>query len=64
VLSRLGLPRRDDRGTMFDPARHEAIASRPAAGAADGSVVEVIRLGYGEGDHQLRPAQVVVARSG
>jgi molecular chaperone GrpE (heat shock protein) len=27
-------------------------------------VVEVIQPGYGEGDHQLRPAQVVVARSG
>lgn len=64
VLSRLGFPRRDDRGTMFDPARHEAIASRPAAGAADGTVVEVTRPGYGEGDHQLRPAQVVVARPG
>ena len=64
VLSRLGFPRRDDRGMMFDPARHEAIASRPAAGAADGTVVEVTRPGYGEGDHQLRPAQVVVARSG
>ena len=64
VLSRLGFPRRDDRGTMFDPARHEAIASRQAAGAADGTVVEVTRPGYGEGDHQLRPAQVVVARSG
>jgi len=65
VLDRLGFPRReDDQGAMFDPARHDAVAARDAAGAADGSVVEVIRPGYGEGDHQLRPAQVVVARSG
>ncbi len=64
VLARLGFPRRDDRGAMFDPARHEAIAARPDPAAVDGSVVEVIRPGYGEGDHQLRPAQVVVARSG
>ena len=28
VLSRLGFPRRDDHGAMFDPARHEAIAVR------------------------------------
>jgi molecular chaperone GrpE len=64
VLARLGFPRRDDRGAKFDPARHEAIASRPDPGAEDGSVAEVIRPAYGEGDHQLRPAQVVVARPG
>ena len=64
VLARLGFPRRDDRGARFDPARHEAVASRPDPGAEDGSVAEVIRPAYGEGDHQLRPAQVVVARSG
>jgi molecular chaperone GrpE len=64
VLARLGFPRRDDRGAKFDPARHEAIASRPDPGAEDGSVAEVIRSAYGEGDHQLRPAQVVVARAG
>jgi molecular chaperone GrpE len=64
VLARLGFPRRDDLGARFDPARHEAVASRPDPGAEDGSVVEVIRPGYGEGDHQLRPAQVVVARAG
>jgi len=65
VLGRLGFPRReDDRGAMFDPFRHDAVAARDTAGAADGSVVEVVRPGYGEGDHQLRPAQVVVARSG
>ena len=63
VLARLGFPRRDDRGAKFDPARHEAIASRPDPGAEDGSVVEVIRPAYGERDHQLRPAQVVVARA-
>ena len=65
VLDRLGFPRReDDQGAAFDPARHDAVAARDAAGAADGSVMEVIRPGYGEGDHQLRPAQVVVARPG
>src|ERR1700761_3131324 len=65
VLGRLGFPRReDDEGAAFDPARHDAVAARDVAGAADGSVVEVVRPGYGEGDHQLRPAQVVVARPG
>jgi molecular chaperone GrpE len=64
VLARLGYPRRDDLGTTFDPARHDAVATRADPAGADGSVVEVIQPAYGEGDHQLRPAQVVVARSG
>jgi molecular chaperone GrpE len=63
VLARLGFPRRDDRGARFDPARHDAVATRADPGAEDGSVIEVIRPGYGDGDHQLRPAQVVVARA-
>jgi len=62
VLARLGFPRRDDRGAQFDPVRHEAIASRPDPGVKADVVAEVVRPAYGEGDHQLRPAQVVVAR--
>jgi molecular chaperone GrpE len=61
VLTRLGFARRDDTGAMFDPARHDAVASRPVSDAAPGTVVEVVQPGYGDGDHQLRPAQVVVA---
>jgi molecular chaperone GrpE len=64
VLARLGFPRRDDRGARFDPTRHEAVATRPDPGTEADTVAEVVRPGYGEGDHQLRPAQVVVARSG
>jgi molecular chaperone GrpE len=64
VLAQLGYPRRDDDlGTEFDPARHEAIASRHDPAVPEGSVVEVVAPAYGEGDRQLRPAQVVVARS-
>jgi molecular chaperone GrpE len=62
VLARLGFPRRDDRGARFDPTRHEAVATRPDPGTEADMVAEVVRPGYGEGDHQLRPAQVVVAR--
>jgi molecular chaperone GrpE len=64
LLSRLGYPRRDDLGACFDPARHDAVASLPTAGAPPGTVVEVVQPAYGEGDRQLRPAQVVVARGG
>ena len=64
VLARLGFQRRDDRGARFDPTRHEAVATRPDPGTEADMVAEVVRPGYGEGDHQLRPAQVVVARPG
>jgi molecular chaperone GrpE len=64
VLAQLGYPRRDDDlGAEFDPARHEAIASREDPAVPEGSIVEVVAPAYGEGDRQLRPAQVVVARS-
>ena len=62
LLSRLGYPRRDDLGARFDPARHDAVASIPAAGAPPGTVVEVVHPAYGDGAYQLRPAQVVVAK--
>ncbi len=55
VLDQLGFTRRHDLGARFDPARHEAIATRADPSAADGSVVEVVRPGYGEGDSQLGP---------
>jgi molecular chaperone GrpE len=64
VLAQMGFARRDDRGAAFDPQRHEAVASRPEAAATSDVVAEVIRPAYGEGDRQLRPAQVVVARPG
>jgi molecular chaperone GrpE len=61
VLARLGFPRRDDLGEMFDPARHEAVATVTDPDAPAGTVVGVVRPGYGDGEHQLRPAAVVVA---
>jgi molecular chaperone GrpE len=63
ILSQLGFARRDDLGDQFDPARHEAVAARPDASVPASSVVEVVQPGYGEGDSQLRPAQVVVAKA-
>jgi molecular chaperone GrpE len=61
VLAALGFPRRDDTGDAFDPTRHEAVAVIDDPGAPPGTIVHVVRPGYGEGDHQLRPASVVVA---
>jgi molecular chaperone GrpE len=61
ILERLGFSRIDDAGVPFNPARHEAIATVRESGAAPGTVVRVVRPGYGEGEGQLRPAAVVVA---
>jgi molecular chaperone GrpE len=62
LLGRLGFPRRDDVGERFDPARHSAVATKEDADVPPGTVVEVLRPGYGDDDHQLRPALVVVAQ--
>jgi molecular chaperone GrpE len=63
ILAGLGYPRRDDAGATFDPARHDAIAVHSDPGAAAGTVIHVVRPGYGDEEHQLRPAQVVVAKA-
>jgi len=64
TLARLGFPRREEVGVQFDPARHEAIAVQADTDAEAGTVLEVVRAGYGDREHQLRPAQVVVAKAG
>ena len=62
VVARLGFPRFEDVGERFDPARHEAV-SAVEADAAPGTVVAVVRPGYGTPEVILRPAAVVVARA-
>jgi molecular chaperone GrpE len=62
VIGRLGFPRQDDEGAVFDPSRHEAVSTVADADAAEGTVVRVLLPSYGEGERQLRPAQVVVAK--
>lgn len=61
TLGTLGFPRREDTGLPFDPVWHEAVSVVPNTGEPDGTVLQVIRPGYGESDRQLRPATVVVA---
>jgi len=61
VLAGLGYPRQDEAGVPFDPARHEAVSVVDEPEAAPGTVVRVLRPGYGEGERQLRPAAVAVA---
>ena len=62
VLEGLGVTRVDPLGSMFDPSRHEAVATTPAAsGIPAGQIVGVVRPGYVMGDDILRPAMVAVA---
>lgn len=62
VLERLGFRRHDEVGMAFDPARHEALGSVTGREVTPGTVVRVLRPGYGDGERVLRPAAVVVAR--
>ena len=62
VLAELGYPRQDESGVPFDPTRHEVVAVVPSEdGTPPGSVVSVLRPGYGDTTQQLRPASVAVA---
>jgi molecular chaperone GrpE len=61
VLERLGFPRFEDVGQPFNPARHEAVSTVDDDTPA-GTVVGVVRPGYGTNEEILRPAGVVVSR--
>ncbi|MCV7173691.1 nucleotide exchange factor GrpE [Mycobacterium manitobense] len=62
VLEHLGYPRDAESGVPFDPQRHEVVGVVEHADSTPGTVVEVVRPGYGQGSSQLRPAAVVVSR--
>jgi molecular chaperone GrpE len=64
VLEQLGYPRDAQSGVPFDPQRHEVVGVVEHGDSAPGTVVEVLRPGYGKGSRQLRPAAVVVSRRG
>lgn len=62
VLELLGYPRHAETGMAFDPARHEVVSVVDDPDVEPGTVVQVLRPGYGDGDRQLRPATVTVAK--
>jgi molecular chaperone GrpE len=62
VLARLGYDRRDESGVRFDPAAHEVVTVVDDPDATPGTVVRVLRPGYGDAERQLRPVGVAVAR--
>lgn len=61
VLESLGYPRHDEVGVPFDPARHEVVSVVDDPESEPGTVVRVLRPGYGEAERQLRPGAVAVA---
>jgi molecular chaperone GrpE len=61
ILATLGYLRLDPLAERFDPVRHEAVSTAPGTGVDPGTIVHVVRPGYGDREHQLRPAAVVVA---
>jgi len=62
-LESLGVKRIEVDGVDFDPLKHEAVSTVPAAAPADdGRVVGVVRHGYMIGEDILRPASVAVAK--
>jgi molecular chaperone GrpE len=61
VLASLGFARQDEVGVPFDPSRHEVVNVVDDPDAEPGTVVRVLRPGYGTAEKQLRPGAVTVA---
>jgi molecular chaperone GrpE len=51
-------------GEKFDPHKHQAISAIDAPGAEPNTVVQVLQKGYTLSDRVLRPALVMVSKSG
>lgn len=64
ILAQLGFGPVGAVGEPFDPARHEAAEAVEQPDVPAGTIVRVIRPGYGGGTLLLRPAVVAVARAG
>ena len=61
VVASLGFSRYDEVGVPFDPVRHEVVNVVDDSEAEPGTVVRVLRPGYGTAERQLRPGAVTVA---
>jgi hypothetical protein len=62
TLARLGYPRIDAENVPFDPRIHEVVSVSETDEVPPGTVLTVMRPGYGGTDTILRPAAVVVSR--
>jgi molecular chaperone GrpE len=64
ALSKHGVERIDADGQPFDPTEHEAMAQKEDDSVPAHTVVEVYQAGYKLRDRLLRPARVVVSKTG
>ncbi len=62
AMERHGIKVVDPQGEKFDHNFHQAMFEVPDTGQADGTVVQVIQVGYTIHDRLLRPAMVGVAK--
>jgi molecular chaperone GrpE len=62
ILARLGYERHDELGVPFDPTQHEVLSVIDEPEVPPGTVVQVLRPGYGDAVRQLRPVAVAVSR--
>jgi molecular chaperone GrpE len=60
-LVKLGLEVFGEKGDVFDPMVHEAVAHMHSADVTEPSCIDVMRRGYRIGERLLRPAMVAVA---
>jgi molecular chaperone GrpE len=60
-LKLAGVEAYDPLGQRFDPAWHEALATRAEEGTEPGAVIETLEKGYRLDGQVLRPARVVVS---
>lgn len=61
TLGNHGLKEINPQGEAFDPNFHESVASQPSDTVAEGSVSQVVRVGYSLNGRLLRPASVIVS---
>ena len=61
TLERMGVEGFGEKGEVFDPQVHEAIAQVPVPGTSEATVLDVVERGYRIGEVELRPAKVAVA---
>src|SRR4051794_24233383 len=64
ALEKHGVRKIDPKGEKFDPHFHQAVFETPDPSLPNGSVAQVMQVGYVIGDRVLRPAMVGVARGG
>ena len=64
TLERHGIQKIEPMGEKFDPQFHEAMFEIPSADAENGTVLQIVEVGYVIHDRLLRPAKVGIAKAG